>query len=112
MVKCYFSVFWFYGFVWNFLFLQEFFILARIIYLCKNFSFMQEFCIFARILYFWKIYLFFDCLLVCRKLGLFLRIFEVERVCFWWENVVIKWSGKWSNLFFWNFGKKSIFTDV
>ena len=32
---------------------------------------------FERIIYFWKINLFFDCLVVCRKLVIFLRIFEV-----------------------------------
>ena len=73
---------------------------------------MKELVIFERISYFGKISLIFGSLFECRKLVLFLRFFEVERVYFVCENGVIKWSGKWSNLFFWNFGKKSIFTEV
>lgn len=66
----------------------------------------------GRIFYFGKIILFFGSLFESEKLGLFLRFFEIERVGFWCENVVIKWSGKWLKLGFWNFGKKSIFTEV
>lgn len=68
--------------------------------------------IFARISYLGKINLIFGSLFECRKLGLFLRFFEVERVVLWCENGVIKWSGKWSNLCFLIFVKKLIFTDV
>ena len=56
--------------------------------------------LYGRIFYFWKIILFFGSLIECRKLVLFIRIFEVERVYFWRENGVIKWSGKWLNLCF------------
>lgn len=62
--------------------------------------FLSRISFYGRILYFRKIILFFGSLFGCRKLGLFIRIFEVERVCFVCENGVIKWSGKWLNLCF------------
>lgn len=65
-----------------------------------DYVFFSRISFYGRILYFWKIILFFGSLFGCRKLVLFLRFFEVERVYFWCENGVIKWSGKWLNLCF------------
>ena len=47
-----------------------------------DYVFWSRISFYGRIIYFGKIILFFGSLFECRKLVLFLRIFEVQRVVF------------------------------